>query len=121
MKYFLTLVLLFVSVLPAVSLSFDDAMKSSKPFLFYMYQDGCSACKYFDSIYDEIRKKYSANYNFVRQNADAAFSTRLIEKWKINAVPFVVIVNPNTSKASKIDAYCAMDKGCLEETLTSYR
>lgn len=121
MKYLLILFSLFTFVAPAVSLSFDDAMSSSSPFVFYMYQDGCSACRYFDSIYDDMQKKYSTYFNFVRQNADTSLSKKLIAKWQIETVPYVLIINPNTKKASKIPPYCFMDEVCMGKTLKSYR
>ncbi len=121
MKYFFTLFLLFVSGLPAVSLSFDEAMASSKPFVFYMYQDGCSACKYFDTVYDKAQKDYSAKFNFVRQNSDTRLSAKLIEKWKIESVPYVLVINPQTKKAAKVGEYCMMSKDCFEKTLEIYR
>lgn len=120
MKYILTLFLLFVSVLPAASLSFDEAMSSSKPFVFYMYQDGCSACKYFDSIYDSSQKEYNSKFNFVRQNSDTSLSAKLIEKWNIDSVPFVLVINPKTKRASIVGEYCIMAKDCFLKTLETY-
>ncbi len=120
MKYILVLFLLFVLVLPAASLSFDDAMQSKKPFVFYMYQDNCSACNYFDTIYYDSKKHYNKKFNFVRQNANTALSKKLIKKWNINEVPYVLIINPETQKASRIGSYCLMSLDCFAKTMDNY-
>ena len=120
MKYSLVLFFFFVFVSPAISLSFDEAMNKQKPFVFYMYQNGCSACKYFDDIYSKAQKKYSSKFNFVRQNADSGLSSKLIEKWNIKSVPFVLIINPGTKKASRVGDYCIMSGKCFSKTLAAY-
>lgn len=77
-----------------IGITYEDAMKSQKPFIVLFYADWCTYCMRFMPTYRALSKIYGDNYNFVMVNGDVPANINLIQNYAIGGFPTIYIVDP---------------------------
>lgn len=107
-KTLITLALIVASGLSAF------ALEKPKVILFHMH--GCSACKKFSPVFDQLSSKYANKFNFSKEDANS----KLADELGVSYVPMVFIIDPNKQTKTSIDSDCLASQGCFENKLQNY-
>lgn len=91
------------------------ALEKPKVILFHMH--GCSACKKFTPLYDQMMSKYSNKFSFSKEDIN---SSKLADQLGINYVPMVYIIDSDKNTKTAIDSDCLSQQGCFEQKLSQY-
>ncbi len=118
MKKLITIIMVLM-VLPVYAGVYEDALKSNKSVLLYIYTSDCSACKKFTPVYNQLAKSHP-DVKFVKADADTLYGLNLLKKFKGRYIPYVVMTDSKTKKSSVISPYCTVDKLCLERALKAF-
>ena len=117
-KIIVALFLSFATSMNVFAMSYQDASTQGKPVVVMFHMRGCSACRKFSSRFDKIAAKFSNKFNFVKEDAN---SSTIATNLDFPTVPALFIIEPSTSKATRIQDGCAWDNGCFEKTLNEYK
>lgn len=116
-KVLIGLFFMILSATGSWAMSYDEASKFDKPIVLYINMFGCSACKHFDTFFQQAEIKYSNKYNFVKENI--SFS-EIAQKLKVDSAPSVFIIQSKVNTASRIKWECLRNNACFEEVLQKY-
>lgn len=116
-KVFVSLLLAMFTASGAFAMSFNEAKKQDKPVVVMFHMHGCSACKKFSPLFDNVASKLSNKFNFVKEDTD---TSDLAKSLNFKTVPAIFIVEPKTMQAKRINDDCAWDKMCFMQTLEKY-
>lgn len=113
------LVVLFLILIVPVTLVIihKETWAKEKPQVFFFSMQGCSACKQFKPLYEQMASKYSNKFNFIRQDVN---TSNLANKLNITSVPAVFIIDPGTQAKTQISYDCLQQQGCFEKKLLNY-
>lgn len=81
-----------------VYVSWDKAVKIQKPIAIEFYATWCGYCKKFAPTLDNLNKKYSNLYTFVKVDAESPTNTALVEQFNINSYPSLYLVDYKNNK-----------------------
>lgn len=117
-KLMITLFLVLATVSSVFAMSFNDAKTQNKPVVVMFHMKGCSACKKFAPIFDQMAAtNLSDKFNFVKE--DIA-SSSVAKSLNFMTVPAIFIIEPKTMSAKRIEDDCAWDEECFTKTLQNY-
>lgn len=99
-----------------IGISYNEAMKSNKPFVVLFYADWCPHCMAFMPNFESLSQRYSNQYNFVMLNAEAKKNTAIVKDYAIGGYPTVFISDPATGGRSLLNntIYLNMDRMSAE-------
>ena len=106
-------------VLPVFAGVYEEAMSGSKNVLLYMYTDECKMCKAYTPFFNQLAKEHK-DMKFVKINAHSFEGMKLMRKFGVRYVPFVVLSSPKTKKTSVINPYCSIDELCMERAIKNF-
>ena len=112
MKKLLIVLFLILAVTPVLL-----TVAKEKPQVVFFHMHGCSACKGFTPLYEQMSSKYSNKFSFVKQDIN---TSRLADKLRISSVPAVFIIEPTTNAKTEISYDCLTQQGCFEQKLSNY-
>lgn len=115
-KLLISTLLLLTTATGAFSLTYNEAKTQDKPIVVMFHQHGCGACRRMSPRFDQIAKKFSDKFNFVKEDASTGFASSL----NFDTVPALFIVNPKTQAATRINDSCAWDDACFSKKLQEY-
>ncbi len=84
-------------------ITWQDAQKSEKPVIVNFYVDWCNACRRFAPVFENLRKQYSLEYNFVIVKADSPVNEKIISEFYIPGYPTVYLINSKENKKMRAD------------------
>lgn len=119
LRKILTIMVMFFT-LPTFAGVYEDALKSKDYVFLYIYTPRCRYCTLFNPRYEKLSKMYNKNYAFVKVNASDNYGYSLARKFRINGVPYVVLIKSKNNNASHISAECLFNRDCIENALTSF-
>ena len=115
----LVLVLCFLC-LPVFAGTYEDALSGNKNVLLYMYTDECSTCKAYTPFFNQLAREHT-DMKFVKVNAHSFEGMKLMMKFGVRYVPFVVLSSPKTKNTSVVNPYCSMDELCMERAIKNFK
>ena len=104
-----------------IGISYEEAVKSNKPFVVMFHSDNCYYCKKFMPSFENLSKELGDFYNFVLINTNDARYNELIAGYRIYAVPDLMVVSPKTDKAEKIPSSMYANYPYLKNYLIRHR
>jgi|GEM_PF-1877023 len=84
-------------------ISWEEAEKINKPIAVLFYVDWCNYCRKFAPVFDDYRKKYSSEYNFVIVKSDAPENEKIVKQYYIPGYPTVYLVEKKKNRKNIID------------------
>lgn len=102
------------------TMSYEKAMKGNKPIVILFRSRTCLTCINFAPLFKIVSKKYSYKYNFVEEYVGFSIPIEKAQKFNIQWVPTLDIIDPIKNELYTIDNECVLDQKCLEETLEKY-
>ena len=79
-----------------------------------------SRCVKFNPVYNNVAKKYSDKYKFLKVNAKTAEGYSLMKRFNAEFVPFVVLINTKTNEAANISPGCLLKLACTERVINDF-
>ena len=78
-----------------IGMSYQFAMKYSKPSVVLFYADWCTYCMKFMPKYKMLANIYKDKYNFIMVNGDDPHYINLIKDYAIGGFPTIYIIDPS--------------------------
>lgn len=114
-KMIISLLLIFL-FLAGILVFANKAIAQEKPTLLYIYMQGCSACRQFDSNFSAAQSKFSQKFNFVKEDIN---SSQRAKRLNVTETPSVFIIGKNGYQ--KIEWSCLSQQSCFEQRLQDYK
>lgn len=118
-KAFLIILSLFM-LIPVFAGQYEDALRSGEPVILYIYTKECKYCKEFNPIFDALAQNYRKSYRFVKVDAYSPYGGLLIQDFRANYVPFVVLADARRQRLISIQPDCLLKNACVEEELKKF-
>ena len=77
-------------------------------------------CKQFSPFFDKFAAKHK-EFKYVKADAHTLDGAKLMMKYGVRYVPFIVLTNPKSKKNVVINPYCSIDEICLERALRGFK
>lgn len=119
MKNIIIIILIFVIPVVAYNLlskhetePVSKTVDTSKPQIIKFSSLMCVECKKLEGVINEVYPKYKNEITLTEvhiQNNDD-YTKKMVEKYHVTLTPTMIIINPKTSKVSKIEGFVEKDK-----------
>lgn len=109
--------LILMTASSVFAMTFNEAKTKDKPVVIMFHMHGCSACRKFSPLFDEIGSKFSTKFSFVKEDINKSDIAKTLN---FTTVPAIFVVNPKTMASKRIEDNCAWDKACFAKTLQNY-
>lgn len=102
-------------------ISYDYAIKSSKPTVILFYANWCTYCRRFMPKFNSVAKLYSDKFNFVKINIEASDKNAMLsKKYRIETLPTVYVVEPKYKVKRVISPYSYDSTSSFKSELNTY-
>jgi len=101
-------------------MTWKEAQKNNKPTVINFYVDWCSACRKFAPVFEEYRKKYEKDYNFVIIKTDSPINEKIVRQYYIPGYPTVYLVNNKENKRMRVEFRKYFDPEAFKEELDNF-
>ena len=112
--------MLYILSLPVFAGEYENAMAGKNNVLLYLYTDECRMCQAYTPFFNKLSQKHT-DVKFVKINANSYDGVRLVRKFGVRYIPFVVLSSPKTKNTSVINPYCSIDELCMERVLKKFK
>ena len=99
------------------SVAFDLALSQERPSLIEFYANWCSACQSMAPKLEQLHQEYGQQINFVMLNIDEPQWQAAIEKYRVIAIPHLVLLSQNHQSVETFIG--VVPKVALEKSLTN--
>lgn len=117
-KLILFLVMMFF--IPAFAGQYEDALRTGKPVVLYMYTKTCRYCKEFKPVFEKIVQNYRNTYRFVSVDAESPYGRLLMRDLYAGYVPFVVLSDSKRQYFVTVDPSCVIEYSCIEKEMKKF-
>lgn len=118
LKKLLLAALLFISI--SLLAGMADITSQNKSGVIYLYMPNCKACVQFNGNYSVLERKYKNKYSFQKINVMLPRGREYMDKYKLNAVPSLIVLNGRTNQAGIMDYDCMFNMSCLEKEFINF-
>jgi len=94
-RLLIVLGLILMTASGGLAMTFNEAKTKDKPVVIMFHMHGCSACRKFSPIFDEIGLKFSNKFNFVKEDTNKSDIGKTLN---FATVPAIFIVNPKLNQ-----------------------
>lgn len=119
MKKFVLLLSLMLCM-PAFAGQYEDALRTGRPVVLYMYTKTCGYCKKVNPIFDKLALNHRKTYNFVRIDAESPYGMLLMRDLRAGYVPFIILADARRQYVSPIFPSCALEYSCAEKEMKAF-
>ncbi len=105
--------------LPVFAGEIENTIAKGNNVFLYLYTPDCGYCKQFAPRYNKLSKMYDGQYNFYKVDASTAYGYSLMQKYRGQYVPYVLLLNKN--KGVHISPDCLSDTACIEKNMKHFR
>lgn len=121
-KIFCTLILLlFASIGFAATMSFEQAMKESKPFAVIIYAPWADGLIPVNSAFDAIKFKYDGLYNFAKIDIATKDAKNFNKTYTIYPnLPYVLLFRNGGKITRYIPQECVTDTSCITQKMDAF-
>lgn len=118
-KKILCVFILYLTI-PVFAGELDNALNNNDKVFAYVYKPYCSYCVKFDTIYNKLSKKYGDKCKFIKMDLNSSDGYKLVRKYNVRYVPFVIAIDNTTGRASQIQADCLIDNVCVDAVVNDF-
>lgn len=102
------------------SITYEQAMKSDKPFLLVFYADWCTYCQRLTPKIMRMQQEFKDYYNFALLNTDVKSNQKVFYDYGVNSYPSVYIIDGKYRKKAPISYEVYSDVGKFSKTMKAY-
>ena len=118
LKKLFAVALLFISI--SVLSGMADITSQNKSGVIYLYMPNCKAFVQFSGNYSALERKYKNKYSFQKINVMLPKGQEYMNKYGLNAVPCLIVINGKTNKTGIMDYNCMFNMSCLEKEFINF-
>ena len=120
LKKIFTVLFLNMIISPVIAGELENAIKDNDYVFLYLYTKNCGFCKRFNSFYEQVTKKHSDKYKFVKIDADTHYGYEVMRHYGAYYVPYVVLLDTKARKGAQIGANCLLSSVCLNHAVDNF-
>jgi thiol-disulfide isomerase/thioredoxin len=120
MKKIFSLLLTIMFCAPVFAGQYEDALRTGKPVVLYMYTKTCKYCKQFKPVFERIAQNNKNTYRFVSIDAESPYGRLLMRDLYASYVPFVVLSDAKRQYFVPIAPSCAIEYSCIEKEMKNF-
>ena len=119
LKNFFIFILLLAGI-PAFAGQYEDALRTGKPVLLYMYTHQCKYCKQFEPVFEKLAQSYKREYGFVKVDAESPYGRLLMRDFRAGYVPYVILADAKRQFITSIDPTCLLEYSCAHRNMKEF-
>lgn len=103
-----------------IGITYEQAIKSNKPFVVMFHAPWCSYCNNFMPKYKQLSEIYENKYNFVMVNGDNPTNYNLAKDYAVGSFPTLYIVDSSINNRIMINQTLYSDMDLIQKELDRY-
>ncbi len=107
-------------VLPVFAVSLDHSIANSQKVFLYLYTSNCGYCAKFNPIFTKLSLKYENKCKFIKVNLDTEEGSKLIQKYNVSYVPYVLLIDNNKKLMNRVTPKCLLNYACANDALDKF-
>ena len=104
-----------------IGISYEEAVKSDKPFVLLFHGRTCYYCRKFMPTFEKLSNELTDNYNFVLIDTDDSKYVELYKGYNVYAIPDLMVFDTKTGKAEKVPSSMYFNYPYLKNYLLKHR
>lgn len=101
--------LLFFATPYVFAMTYNEAKSQTKPIVILFKKNGCKYCRDYEPYFNDMEKKYSYKFNFVKEECSSSIS-EIASQLKVESYPEVFLILYQYNKAYPISNRWELDK-----------
>lgn len=102
----------------ANAISFDEALKQTKPFVMLIYANWADDVNTAKQNFDSLSSKYGAKYNFVSLDIASPETKSYNKRFQINPnLPYIMLYRENGKISRYLPKECTLNQSCIKQKM----